>query len=153
VQNCRAPPRSSPDTRQRVGDERASTCALQTPDAASTEVIQRAESGEHLTHAQVKETVDKAVADARAAEAESDGQRPAPRPDWAPLHCRRKGRCHSPVARWVRFPAPALLGQRARAQRGPRAAAGGELPCAFVAGAFSAASHAATMLGITTPPQ
>ena len=31
-----------------------------------TEVIQRAEAGEHFTHAQVNEIVEKAVADARA---------------------------------------------------------------------------------------
>jgi hypothetical protein len=31
-----------------------------TPESARTEVIQRAEAGERLTHAQVKEIVDKA---------------------------------------------------------------------------------------------
>jgi hypothetical protein len=40
----------------------------QPPPEAPTEVIQRAESGDHLTHAQVKDIVDKVVAEARAAE-------------------------------------------------------------------------------------
>jgi hypothetical protein len=37
--------------------------APSTPEPARTEVIQRAEAGEHFTHAQVKEIVDKAVAE------------------------------------------------------------------------------------------
>ena len=41
-----------------------------------TEVIQRAEAGEHFAHAQVNEIVGKAVADARA---ERWGRLPAPR--------------------------------------------------------------------------
>jgi hypothetical protein len=36
-----------------------------TPEAVRTEVIQRAEAGEHFTHAQVKELIEKAVAEAR----------------------------------------------------------------------------------------
>jgi Protein of unknown function (DUF3102) len=42
--------------------------APSTPPGAHTEVIERAEAGEHLNHAQVKEIVNKTVAEARAAE-------------------------------------------------------------------------------------
>ena len=83
--------------------------APSTPEAARDEVIERSEAGEHLTPAQIKETIDKAV----NAEIEASCRPCAPRPTSGDP-CRVQGpclvrSCHRPAA-WPiasREPAPA----------------------------------------------